>query len=140
MKIVIVGARDRDSDADKEAVGALIERAYDKYIDCVIITAFASNGIGQFVKEKCLEKDGGGNFKFQMIECLVRTYTRNLTRVEYGEVCVAMNALLFELGDCFFMFAADDRRGTLEELITERVQPSGRPYRVFLPGDPVQLI
>jgi len=140
MKIVIVGAKDRTSPADKQDVDRLIELAALHYPDCVIVTAFAYGGIGQFVKEKCLEKDDSGQFKYQLIECSLRTYTRSLTRIEYGEVCVAMNAMLFELGDVFYHFASTDRRGTLEELITERVLPQSRPFKIFLPGEDIAVI
>ena len=140
MKIVIVGAKDRTAASDKKDVDTLIELAASTYPDCVIVTAFAYAGIGQFVKEKCLEKDEQNQFRFQLIECSLRTYTRSLTRIEYGEVCVAMNAMLFELGDCFYHFASTDRRGTLEELITDRLIQQNRPFRVFLPGDTITVI
>src|SRR5215471_12520809 len=121
MKIVIVGAKERSAPSDKKDVETLIELASIGYPDCVIVTAFATGGIGMFVKEKCLEKTQGGQFRFQLIECSMRAYTHTLTRIEYGEACVAMNAMLFELGDCFYHFASPDRRGTLEELINDRV-------------------
>src|ERR1035437_5159832 len=137
MKIVIIGAKERNTPEDRQAVNALIEMAAVAYPGCVLITMLTHEGVGLFVKAKCLE--GAPDFKYQLVEISVRLYAKNLSKNEVSESYLARNASMFEVGDCFIYLASESRRGMIEELIPERVIPSGRPYRILLPGDKLEL-
>lgn len=137
---MIVGAKERDTDEDRALVGDLMEKAAVYYPGCLFITMLTQVGVGKFVKEKCLEKDGRGDFKFQFVACDVRLFAKNLSKAESAQIYIARNATVFELGQVFYYFASEDRRGTMENLIMDRVAPAGLPYKVLLPGDPIELI
>jgi hypothetical protein len=139
MNIVICGAKERNTEEDKRKVQELMNRAVVQYPNCVFVTILTHMGIGRFVKEACLEKGPGGQFRFQLIECSVRLYATQLSKSEVQQIYIARNATVFELADITYYFANRDRRGTLEDLV-ERLQKENRPCRVLLPGDPVELI
>lgn len=140
MNCVIVGSKERDTEEDRALVGELMEKAAAYYPNCLFVTMLTSVGVGLFVKQKCTEKNGAGKFRFQCVACDVKIYASNLTHAESSAVYLARNATVFELGSLFYYFASEDRRGTMEDLIMNRVAPAGLPYKIFAPGDPVELI
>lgn len=135
MTIVIVGAKERNTQTDRELVYALIDLAAKRYPSCIFVTTMSGVGVGKFVKEKCLEKNSRQEYKYQFIDVDLRIYATGLSPAEASMLYIARNATLFELGDVFLYLGTDVRRGPLEDLIQKRVEPSGRLYRVFLPGD-----
>jgi hypothetical protein len=141
MNIVIVGARERTSEEDKLLVCDLVEGINKKYPQTVFVTAYSPEGVGKFVKDKCSERHTAtGEHRFQLVLCDVWLYAKGLTRVEASTIYVARNATLFELGDMFYYLADRSRRGTMEDLINNRVIPASRPYKVLLPGDGLELL
>ena len=140
MNVVIVGATDRKSIDDRLLVNKLIDLAYRTYPECVFVTTLSHTGVGKFVKDKCMEKTAENANVYQLVECSIRVFATTFSRPETMQVLLAANAALFELGDVFYFFASEDRRGTTEELITKRVIPSGRAYKIFLPGQDVSLV
>jgi hypothetical protein len=141
MNIVIVGAKERDTPADRELVNELLDELHKKYPGMLVVTMATHMGIGKFVHEKCLERTPGKNeHKFQLCEVDTRILAKYLSKSEVAEIYLSRNATLFELGNMFYYFASASRRGTIEELLDNRVIPSGRPFKVFLPDDPISLI
>jgi hypothetical protein len=140
MNVVVVGAKERCTEEDRELVNELLEKVAAACPNCVFVTMLTHVGVGKYVKEKCLEKNKQGQFRFQLIECTMRLFARQLSKSDVSSIYIARNATVFELGDAFYYFAGEDRRGTMEELFEQRVIPSGRPYRVFAPGEGITLI
>jgi hypothetical protein len=136
MTIVVVGAKERNTPEDEKQVGELIEQLAVEYANPLLVTLLTHTGVGRFVKSKCLERRADGNFRFQLIACDFRLYAVNLSQPELAQIYIARNASPFELGDAFCYFASLSRRGTMENMIA-RAQEQGRPFRVFLPGQPI---
>ena len=138
MKVAIVGTKDRNTKADRAAVGELVELIAAAHFDVKFIATDTWNdGIGCYVRDKCLEKTGK-EFRFKLILADFRSYSHDLTRTEITEIYLARNAGIFELADMLYYFAVPDRRGTLEDLVGRMTQ-AGRPVHVLLPGEPVTL-
>lgn len=138
MKVVLMGAKERETDKDRELVCEAMEKLSALYPGILMIALMTHMGVGKFVRDKCLEKDAAGNFKYQLIECSVRLYARHLSKAETAEIFIARNASAFEMGDILVYFAHPSRRGTTEDML-ERFKAAGRPYKVFLPGEPVDF-
>ncbi len=139
MNVVIVGAKDRNTEEDKELVHRLMDAAAKHYPNCVFVTMLTHVGVGKFVKEHCLEKGPHNGFRYQLIECAMRLFAQRFSKNELSAIYIARNATVHELGDVFYYFACPERRGTMEELI-ERAERDGRPCRVMLPGEDFQLL
>jgi hypothetical protein len=139
MNVVVVGAKERISEEDKSLVSELIDQIDQRYSACMFISTLTHNGVGKFVKEKCLEKDIKGRFKNQFLDIEIRSYASNLSKVEYGSICLALNATLVELASIVYYFANESRRGTLENLV-DRSMAVGIPTKVLLPGEPITLL
>ena len=139
MKIVIVGAKDRNTDEDKALVEELVDLAAKTYPNCVFVTMLTHEGVGLFVKQKCLEKGSNSNFKFQLIEVNLRLYAKQLSKSEVSQIYLARNATMFELADMLIYLANNDRRGMIEDLVLNRIVPSGRPYIILLPSEKAKL-
>lgn len=140
MRIVIVGAKERNTDEDRKLVEELIDLCAVTYSNPMFITMLTFDGVGSFVKQKCLQKDSLGRYKHQLAECIVKLYASNQSKAEAAAIYLARNAPCFELGDIFYYFASADRRGSIEVMIEKQLIPSGRPYKIFMPGDPVTLV
>ena len=139
MNIVIVGAKDRKSQQERDDVNELMDMLIKHYPGALFITMLAwEEGIGRFVKEKCREQDSEGRFKFKLVEANVRVYASDLSQSEVSQIYIGRNATLFEIGDVLYYFASPSRKGTLENLV-ERMVDGGRPTVVFLPGDQMRL-
>ena len=139
MNVVIVGAKNRDTQEDKDQVLKLLDEAAKHYPNCVFVTMLTHVGVGKFVKERCLEKGARNGFRYQLIECATRLFCQQFSKNELSAIYIARNATVHELGDVFYYFAAEDRRGTMEDLI-ERAERSGRPCCVMLPGEEFKLL
>ena len=105
---------------------------------CVFVTSLSHLGVGRYIREKCLEKVNG-RFKFQLVDCNVRTYAADLSKSELAAVYIARNATPYEMSDVLYYLASEDRRGPMEDLL-QRFIDGGRPTKVMLPGDPIEVI
>jgi hypothetical protein len=139
VNVVIVGAKERNTEADRAVVCKLLELATATYSDVMFVTMWTHTSVGQFVKEEALKKDSHNQFRHQFIDLNLRIYARDVPNAQFVNYYIARNATLFELGDVFIYLANTKRQGTLEDLIQNRVIPSGRPYVVLLPGEPASL-
>jgi len=139
MIVVIIGAKERKEEEDRAIVYNLMQLAATTYPSCVFATVLTHEGVGQFVKEKCLEKDDRHNFRYQLVECVLHLYAKFLNKAEVSQIYLTRNATLFELGDIFVYLAGRDRKGMMEDLIVNRVIPAGRPCVILGPGEPARL-
>lgn len=139
MNVTIVGAKERDTPKDMEQVEELMELAHAYYPSCTFVTMLTHVGIGKAVKDFALAKSEQGEFKYQLVVCEVRVYASNLSKSENKGIYIARNATLFELCDMAYYFGMPDRRGTLEDFIT-RLDEAKRPYKIFMPGEAIELI
>lgn len=137
MNVVIVGAKDRVLESDNQLVPALMQGCVEKYSGCLFVTVAAKFGVGKIIRDTCGLIDGRNQYRYQFVEIGVTLYASGLSNAEASAVYLARNALLFELGHVFYLLADQGRNGALEELISARVAPAGRPYKVLLPGQPL---
>jgi hypothetical protein len=139
MKIAVVGSKERCSEEDRVLVESLIEQVAQRNFDAVFICTDSWNrGIGEFVRKKCVEKVQG-EFIYQVILVDLRTYWKHRSRDEVAQVYRARNASLYEMADMLYYFAGSERKSAIDDLVT-RMQESGRPVKVFYPGDPISLL
>jgi hypothetical protein len=136
MRICIVGSKERDMPEDRALVHELMERIVGEVPHIVFVTVMTHMGVGKFVRDKCLEKDANGQYRFALIECSVRIHARSLSKTEAAQIYLARNASPFEMSDMMVYFASEDRRGTCEDIL-ERFQVAGRPAVVMMPGDSI---
>lgn len=136
MKIAIVGAKERDTDEDRVLVSALMEQIVAEAPHTVFVAALTHMGVGRYVKEKAIEQDTDGHYKFALIECSVRIFAQGLSKSDLAQIYLARNGTPYELSDMLIYLAAEDRRGTCEELL-ERFVQAGRPTLILMPGDPI---
>lgn len=139
MNIVIVGAKDRDSVDDQADVLALLNLLEAKYGVFTVITMMSHTGIGKLVKAEANVPKNGRKYRFPFCEADVRVHANDLSRDAMAQIYTARNAMLFEIGDMFYSFPHPQRRAVIDELIDKRVMPANRPYRVFQPGDPIEV-
>ena len=134
MNIAIVGARERDTEEDRELVGKLMEQIAVEAPRSTFVAALTHIGVGRFVKDKCLEKDDQNNYRFALIECQTRIYSRSMSKSDLAQVYLARNATPFEISDFLIYLASEDRRGTMEDLL-DRFLAAHRPVLLLKPGD-----
>jgi 2-methylaconitate cis-trans-isomerase PrpF len=134
MKIVVVGAKERDTEEDRVFVCDLMDRIASEAPHTTFVTTLTHMGVGKFAKEYGLTKDENNHYKFQLIECSVRIYAQYLSKSELAQVYLARNATVTEMGDMLIYLASEDRRGTCEDLLS-RFRAAGRPTLVLMPGD-----
>lgn len=134
MKIAIVGAKERDTQEDRRLVERIIEQVAAESPHTVFVGMMTHLGVGSYVKDKCLEKDTLGRYRFSMIECSVRVFARGLSKPDLSQIYLARNATPAELADMMIYLASEDRRGTCEDLL-ERFEKAGRPVLVLGPSD-----
>ena len=139
MKIVIVGAKDRESEDDRLDVAALLDALEVKYHNFTVVTVMSHTGIGKLVKNFCSAPKDGRKHRFAFCEADVRVYANDLNREDMAQLYTARNAMLFEIGDLFFGFPHPQRRAVVDELFSKRVEPNNRPHRIFLPGDDITI-
>ena len=136
MYIVIAGARERDTDEDRDYVNFLIEQIQQEAPHTIFVGTLTHTGVGRYVREKCLERDGEGRYRFALIECSVKIFAQGLAKSDLATIYLARNATPFEMADALIYLASEDRRGTVEELKT-RFDKAGRPVLVLAPGQAV---
>jgi hypothetical protein len=136
MRIAIVGAKERDTEEDRQLVAALMDKITAEAPYTVFVAMMTHTGVGRFVKDKALCKDADGRYGHRMVECSVRVFAKGMSKSELVELYLARNATPFELSDMLIYLASEDRRGTCEELL-ERFEKANRPVLVMHPGDPV---
>lgn len=134
MYIVIAGARERDTDEDRAYVCALIEQIHREASHTIFIGTLTHTGVGRFVREKCLERDSEGRYRFALIECSVKIFAQGLAKTDLAGIYLARNATPFEMADALIYLASEDRRGTVEELKL-RFDRAARPVLVLAPGE-----
>jgi len=134
MKLVIVGAKERDTEEDRLFVHALMDQIAAEAPHTTFVTALTHMGVGRFVKEYGLTKNADNRYIFQIVECSVRIYAQDLSKPELAQIYIAKNATVAELGDMLIYLASEDRRGTCEDLLS-RFEALRRPTLVLMPGD-----
>ena len=132
----MVGAKERDTEEDRLLVEKLVEQISSEAPHTVFVGMMTHIGVGRFLKDKILRRDGNGSFSFSMIECSVRVFARGMSKSDLVQIYLARNATPFEISDMLIYLASEDRRGTCEELL-ERFHHAGRPVLVLMPGDPL---
>ena len=139
MTIVIAGAKDRSSKDDAADVAALLNLLEAKYGVFTVLTMMGHTGIGKLVKNESCVPTEGRKHRFPFCEADIRVYASDLSKDAMAQLYTARNAMLFEAGDMFFSFPHPQRRAVIDELIDKRVIPANRPYRIFLPGDVIEV-
>ena len=139
MKVVIVGAKTRNTNHDRVQVNELIDAAWAKYPNCLFVSTSHNEGVGKYVREKCLERTGAGLFKYQLALVNIQLYVSKLSRQEVTALYQTRIASLLEIGDIYYYLASENRTGVMEELIG-RALAMNRPVKILLPGDPIELI
>ena len=137
MFVIVVGARERKTPADESQVCEVLSRLKTKYGATMVVTSAACDqGIGSFVKKKCL----GNSTDFRFLEITQRIYA-DLPRSRMIQVFIARNAVLAELGDEFHIFVDPDHHGTMEDLMqrierldTGKETHSKRTVVIYEPG------
>jgi len=139
MRVCIVGAKERDTESDRRTVCDLMEQISEQSSGCLFITMMTHVGVGKFIREKCLERDANDRYRFALIECNTRVYAQNLAKSELAQIYLARNGTPFEMSDVLYYLASEERRGPMEELL-QRFIDAGRPVKVLMPGDDLELI
>ncbi len=140
MRVVIVGARERETDEDRRLVEELVDKIAATNFDVIFICTNSWNkGVGQFVRTKCLEKDDRSQFKYQVVIFDVRAYTSRRSPAEMADFYIARDESLFVIADALYYLAGHDRKGTAEDLVA-KMQAAGRPVKILAPGEPISLI
>jgi hypothetical protein len=139
MKIVIVGAKDRDSADDLRDVSELLDKLEERYQSFTVLTVMSHFGIGKLVKELCGKATPSKLHRFPFVEADIHVYANDLGRDDMVQLYMGRNAMLMELGDIFYHFPHPQRRSVVDELFANRVIPASRPHKSFLPGDDIEL-
>jgi hypothetical protein len=137
MNVVIVGSKYRNIETDRGLVDELLEKCIKTYGSCLFFTIRQTEGVGRMIFEACSKKDHLERYVYQFADINVRLFAKNLSNTEASVVYLARNAFLYEVGDVFFLLADEERKSAVEELFSKRVEPSGRPFKIFLPGEPI---
>ena len=138
MNIVIVGGNGRNTQQDRQAVNELVDKLHQKHANCLFVTTAHSDGVGKFVREKCIEKDSRGKFKYQLALINIQLFVSNLPRAEVTALYQARNPAMLEIGDIFYYFANVSRSGMMEDMIAKAVSMN-RPAKIFQIGDDVTV-
>ena len=134
MNILIVGARERDTEEDRQTVCTLMDRLDAEAPRSTFVSMLTHTGVGRFVKEKCLERDDQGSFRFSFIEFSTRVYSHSQSKSDLSKLYLARNASPFEYGDVLIYLASEDRRGTMEDML-DRFLDAHRPVIILRPGE-----
>jgi hypothetical protein len=132
MRVAIIGASGRNTPQDRLLVEKLIAELQTKHSGCLFVTTAHSDGVGKFVREKCLEKDAHGQFKYQLALINIQLFVSNLPRAEVAALYQARNPALLEIADVFYYLANSSRTGMLENVI-EKAQALNRPVHILMP-------
>ena len=152
MNVVIIGSRSRSSQTDKEAVSLLVTQSVELYQSCTFVTTFTTQreGIGSYVLNECFKTDSEGRFKhndilgfwkYKVIDLKLSVHSSYRDAISWAEqtkIDESRNIALLEIGDIFFYFASEDRKGMLEALM-KKVSAQSIPNRIFLPNDKIDI-
>ena len=127
MYTVLVGDLNLDSPAYQKLVESLIAALKARYSDLVIISAACENGIGKFVRDRCISNKSNADVSF--VEISLHVWAR-LERSKLAQVYMGRNASLLELGDEFYIISNGKRTGHIADLIT-RVRGGKAPLALF---------
>lgn len=140
MRICIVGAKERDTDADGKYAVQLMRAIKEKTPNVLFITMLTHVGIGRYIRSASEARDPvTGQHEFALIDSTVRLFTKNLSRSDLSQIFIARNATPYELSDMLYYLASEERRGPMEDLL-QRFIDGGRPYKILRPGDPIEVI
>lgn len=137
MKVVIVGAKERDTIEDRDLVCRLVEKIAAEAPRTIFVGSMTHVGVGRFLKDKCLEHDPvSGRYRYVLVDCSVRVFAQGLSKADMSQIFLARNATPLEIGDLLIYLASEDRRGTCEDLV-DRFVKAGRPVVILAPGEPL---
>lgn len=139
MRVCIVGAKERDTAEDEKYVVDLMEAIKGRTPNVIFVTMLTHMGVGKFIREVAKKTDAQGRHKYLLIDASVRVYAPHLSKSEVADIYLARNATPFEMSDMLYYLAAEDRRGPMENLL-QRFADAGRPCKVLLPGDAVEVL
>jgi hypothetical protein len=142
MRVCVVGAKERDTDADDKYVVTLMRAIKAVTPNVIFVTTLTHMGIGKFVRAACAVKDPVTNaHEFDLITADVHMYvpTSKLPKTDLAQIFMARNATPFELSDMLYYLATDARRGPMEELL-QRFIDHKRPYKILYPDDPIEVL
>lgn len=139
MRVCVVGAKERDTAEDEKYVVGLMEAIKDHTPNVIFVTMLTHMGIGKFIRDVAKKQDAQGRHKYLLIDASVRVFAPHLSKTEVSDIYLARNATPFEMSDMLYYLAAEDRRGPMENLL-QRFVEAKRPYKVLMPGDPIEVL
>jgi len=135
VRVVIVGARNRNELIDTRLVNEIIDQCKVKYSNLIVVVASCDKGVGRIVKERNLDKHIPGKIEFDMIELMMRHYLQNgLPRNEYTTCWNALNSTLLELGDEFHLLIPEYPKGVVQDLL-KRIKEANLPRAIYRPSE-----
>jgi hypothetical protein len=135
MRVVIIGARNRNDMKDTALVNSIIDECKTRYSNLIIVVASCDKGVGRVVKDRNIDKHIPGKFEFDMIELQMRHYLRQeLPRSEFTAHWNALNATLFELGDEFHLLTEEYPKGAVMDIL-RRIKSGHRRYAIYKPSE-----
>ena len=126
MFVVIIGDLDRDTGDDKKQVLSLLEELKSQYSDLVIISGACKSGIGQFVRDRCIQNRNNPDLAF--VEYDIKPWTR-LSEARLAQVFISRNPALLEIGEIFHIFPSGRKTGHVPDLI-QRVKKLNVPLAI----------
>jgi hypothetical protein len=132
MKVVVMGAWNRDEVADIQLVGQLLDSLVVRYGDqLIIVTAGCDRGVGKLVKNRAMPQNKGAEQgEFAFIEVSTRIFIQDASKSTLAGIFIARNATLVELGEEFHLFLGRESKGAMQDLV-ERVERSGIPFALY---------
>lgn len=135
MRVVLVGARNRNEMADAALVNSIIDSCKERYPNVIFIVASCDKGVGRIVKSRNIDPHIPNKFEFDMIEIQMRHFlNQELPRSEFTSHWNALNSVLVELGDEFHLLTEEFPKGAVFDLI-KRVKVAHRPFAVYKPSE-----
>ena len=123
MNCVIVGARDRVLDKDREEVENLIRKLSHQFRGRLqVVSVGCDRGIGKYVRDFCLKNE------IIFVECRMKLEgkeSEDIPRSFFVHTFLARNKVLLELGDEFYVFKGNADGGIVEAVIPQAIEKVG---------------
>jgi len=114
MFVVIMGDLKRNTEEDKQQVFDLLEELKTTYSDLTIVSGACKDGIGSFVRNRCIADPK--KLEFSFVEIDIRVWAK-LAQATLSKVYMSRNPSLVYIGDVFHVFPYGGDKGHIPDLI-----------------------
>jgi hypothetical protein len=114
MFVVIMGDLKRNTEEDKQQVFDLLEELKTTYSDLTIVSGACKDGIGNFVRTRCIADPK--KLEFSFVEIDIRVWAK-LAPATLSKVYMSRNPALTYIGEVFHIFPYGGDVGHIPDLI-----------------------